>query len=297
MAASRFSISAWPSCESRWRAAATRHGTLTQTDSTESVILGTAGYMSPEQVRGQAPDHRSDIFSFGAMFYEMVSGQRAFGATARSTMSAILKHDPPLLGATTRRSRRRWQRHSACSREGARSAVSVRTGSSVALGRLAGTSSSGATILLPARSGWRRWGGMFAERLRGRDRWPPSTWGVWVAAVTLLLALSVGGGLLWFRAGTDPLPIESLVVLSLANLTGNPEQDYFAEGLTEALGAPLSQVQSLRVISGQSASRYKKRQVSGSKSQEIWMSMRCSRARSFGVAVACGSPSPRRRPD
>ena len=57
--------------------------------------------MSPEQVRGQAPDHRSDIFSFGAMLYEMVSGQRAFeGDSAIETMSAILKHDPPLLSAT-----------------------------------------------------------------------------------------------------------------------------------------------------------------------------------------------------
>ena len=54
-------------------------------DTTESVILGTAGYMSPEQVRGQAPDHRSDIFSFGAMLYEMVSGISARSrATPRS---------------------------------------------------------------------------------------------------------------------------------------------------------------------------------------------------------------------
>jgi serine/threonine protein kinase len=68
---------------------------------TESVILGTAGYMSPEQVRGQAVDHRSDIFSLGAMLYEMVSGHRAFkGETAIETLSAILKHDPPLLSAT-----------------------------------------------------------------------------------------------------------------------------------------------------------------------------------------------------
>jgi len=65
---------------------------------TESLVLGTAGYMSPEQVRSQAVDHRSDIFSFGAMLYEMVSGARAFkGDTAVEAMSAILKHDPPLL--------------------------------------------------------------------------------------------------------------------------------------------------------------------------------------------------------
>jgi len=68
---------------------------------TRSVILGTAGYMSPEQVRGQAVDHRSDIFSLGAMLYEMASGQRAFtGESTVETMSAILKHDPPELSTT-----------------------------------------------------------------------------------------------------------------------------------------------------------------------------------------------------
>jgi serine/threonine protein kinase len=67
---------------------------------TESLILGTAGYMSPEQVRGQSVDHRSDIFSLGALLYEMVSGQRAFhGGTPIETLSAILKHDPPVLNA------------------------------------------------------------------------------------------------------------------------------------------------------------------------------------------------------
>ena len=65
------------------------------------MIIGTAGYMSPEQVRGELPDHRSDIFSFGAMLYEMVSGHRAFkGDSPVETLSAILKHDPPLLSGT-----------------------------------------------------------------------------------------------------------------------------------------------------------------------------------------------------
>ena len=68
---------------------------------TGSGIFGTAGYMSPEQVRGQISDHRTDIFSFGAMLYEMVSGQRAFTGDSRiETLSAILKHDPPLLCGT-----------------------------------------------------------------------------------------------------------------------------------------------------------------------------------------------------
>jgi len=59
--------------------------------------------MSPEQVRGKTADQRSDLFSFGAIFYEMISGKRAFhGETAADTMSAILKEEPPELSETAR---------------------------------------------------------------------------------------------------------------------------------------------------------------------------------------------------
>src|SRR5512143_3463498 len=65
------------------------------------VVMGTLGYMSPEQVRGRPADARSDIFSFGAILYEMLSGRRAFhGDSAADTMSAILREDPPELSAT-----------------------------------------------------------------------------------------------------------------------------------------------------------------------------------------------------
>jgi Tol biopolymer transport system component/predicted Ser/Thr protein kinase len=60
------------------------------------VVMGTVGYMSPEQVRGAQADYRTDIFSFGAVLYEMVSGRRAFQRdSAVETMNAILKEDPP----------------------------------------------------------------------------------------------------------------------------------------------------------------------------------------------------------
>ncbi len=66
-------------------------------------VLGTAGYMSPEQVRGIGVDHRSDLFVFGAILFEMLSGQRAFRRdTAAETMTAILKEDPPELTEVNR---------------------------------------------------------------------------------------------------------------------------------------------------------------------------------------------------
>src|SRR5580693_4517969 len=66
-------------------------------------VMGTVGYMAPEQVRGKAADPRSDIFAFGAILYEMLSGKRAFhGDSPVDTMSAILKEDPPDLSETNR---------------------------------------------------------------------------------------------------------------------------------------------------------------------------------------------------
>jgi eukaryotic-like serine/threonine-protein kinase len=64
------------------------------------MVLGTAGYMAPEQVRGEPSDHRSDIFAFGAVVYEMLTGARVFvGDTGVEVMTAILRYDPPELAA------------------------------------------------------------------------------------------------------------------------------------------------------------------------------------------------------
>jgi serine/threonine protein kinase/Tol biopolymer transport system component len=80
------------------------HDAPTQQVGTEAgTVMGTVGYMAPEQVRGKAADPRSDIFAFGAILYEMLSGKRAFhGDSPADTMSAILKEDPPELIETNR---------------------------------------------------------------------------------------------------------------------------------------------------------------------------------------------------
>jgi len=76
---------------------------LTLTEGTEAgVVMGTVGYMSPEQVRGQGADHRADVFAFGAILYEMLAGKRAFQKpTSPETMSAILNEDPPSISQVT----------------------------------------------------------------------------------------------------------------------------------------------------------------------------------------------------
>src|SRR5437660_281336 len=72
-------------------------------DTDPGMVMGTMGYMSPEQLKGHAVDHRSDIFSFGTILYEMLSGKRAFrGESMAETMSAILREDPPDLSETNK---------------------------------------------------------------------------------------------------------------------------------------------------------------------------------------------------
>ena len=74
---------------------------VTRVATSAGTVMGTFGYMAPEQVRGLAVDHRTDLFAFGAMLYEMLSGDRAFtGETAADTMTAILTKEPPDLDVT-----------------------------------------------------------------------------------------------------------------------------------------------------------------------------------------------------
>jgi serine/threonine protein kinase len=79
------------------------HFSSDHTEGTEpGVVMGTVGYMAPEQVRGQTTDHRADIFAFGAILYEMLAGKRAFQRpTSADTMSAILNDDPPGISQVT----------------------------------------------------------------------------------------------------------------------------------------------------------------------------------------------------
>ncbi len=124
-------------------------------------ILGTAGYMAPEQVRGQAVDARTDLFAFGAVLYEMLTGQRAFKRdTAAETLTAILKEDPPeFTGTRLSPALERIVRH--CLEKNPAERFQTARDVAFALETFSGSSASGTTpaatdVLVPARTRRRR---------------------------------------------------------------------------------------------------------------------------------------------
>ncbi|HEY3203865.1 MAG TPA: protein kinase, partial [Thermoanaerobaculia bacterium] len=224
-------------------AGATRAPTLT--GGTEpGIVMGTLGYMSPEQVRGQAVDSRSDIFSFGAILYEMLSGRRAFqGSTAADTMSAILKEDPseasqadPSIPAALDRIVRHCLEKSPPARFQAARDVAF------ALEEIGGGSISQLPPAGDARAGGR----------------PLRLIGVGAALVALIAFVLLSVHEVRRRSIPNATgAIQSLAVLPLENLSRDPEQEYFADGMTEELIATVSQISALRVISRTSVMQYK----------------------------------------
>lgn len=133
--------------------------TVTSSPTQAGVVMGTAGYMSPEQVRGRTIDHRTDIFAFGSVLYEMISGQRAFHRdTAAETMTAILKEEPPewttdskiVSPALDRIVRRCLEKEPEQRFQSARDLA-------FALSTLSGTDSSAAVRVMPATKTSARW--------------------------------------------------------------------------------------------------------------------------------------------
>ncbi len=158
--------------------------TLTSSHTAAGVVMGTASYMAPEQVRGEAADPRTDIFAFGALLYEMLSGNRAFRRdTPAETMTAVLKEDPPELSdpgrpispALDRIVRR-------CLEKDPEQRFQSAKDLSFALSALSGTDSSGTARIAEAR------------------RTIPPLLGVAVA-----MALVIGAGVAWLvRKGPAP---------------------------------------------------------------------------------------------
>jgi eukaryotic-like serine/threonine-protein kinase len=203
------------------------------------VVLGTLGYMSPEQVRGKPTDPRSDIFSFGAILYEMLSGRRAFhGDSAADTMSAILMKDPPELSATNREipaGLDRIVRH--CLEKDPEQRFHSAHDLAFDLEAASDISASSPVAATP-------------RRLR------LSRVGVVLVAAALLLASAAV--VFWPRGKA----IESLAVLPFVNANHDANVDYLSDGVTDGVINSLSQLPNLVVMSRDSVRGYRGRDIS-----------------------------------
>jgi serine/threonine-protein kinase len=203
------------------------------------LVMGTVGYMSPEQVRGEVADAPSDIFLLGCVLYEMITGQRAFArTTAVEELAAILKEDPPEMADSAKRVPPELEYIvSHCLEKKPQDRFQSAQDLAFALRTISLNRSGAVPSLIPSRY-------RFAVRI--------------VSAVAILLLATL---LLLFSGlpdwWSDSRPIRSLAVLPLKNDSQSPAEDYFADGMTDELISSLMKVGSLRVISRTSVTRYR----------------------------------------
>ncbi len=201
------------------------------------VVLGTVDYMSPEQVRGQPADARCDIFSLGCVLYEMLSGQPPFlRETAAESMTAILRHHPKLPSQST---------------------LDVPPDVDPIVMRCLEKSpderfNSARDLAFSLRSALAQGG----QRRRAPPRMARVRW----AAVSVVGLIAVAAGLLYVSRGRQTPTgdsIDSIAVLPFVNASGDPGQEYFVDGMTDALIADLAKIRALKVISRTSAMQFK----------------------------------------
>ncbi len=226
------------------KAAAPAMPTVTEDDALTSpgAALGTVAYMSPEQARGEELDARTDLFSFGAVLYEMATGRQAFsGRTSAVIFSAILEHAPVSPLRLNPELQPRFEEVIAKALEKDRevrcqSAAELRAD----LKRLKRSSESGRQA---------------AVETAGKK--PSHRW-LWASAAGAVVAMLAA--LLYFLLPHRQL-IDSLAVLPFVNAGGDPSTEYLSDGIAESLINSLSQVPNLAVMSRNSVFRYKGRET------------------------------------
>jgi TolB-like protein/Flp pilus assembly protein TadD/predicted Ser/Thr protein kinase len=209
--------------------------------------VGTVPYMSPEQVLGHPVDHRTDLFSLGTVLYEMATGRLPFsGANPSETMDHILHAQPEAIarfnydvpGDLDRIVRKCLEKEQERRYQSARELL-------VDLKNLKRDAyPGGATAVAGGPKKWQ------IARVSRR---------MLLASVLLTLAAVGLTYLLKFRSASSAIPAftKSLAVLPLENLSGDPKQDFFSDGMTDALITDLAQIGTLRVISRTSMMQYK----------------------------------------
>jgi TolB-like protein len=231
---------------------------VTVTGTQAGTVLGTPGYMSPEQVRGETVDHRSDIFSFGCVLYEMVSGLRAFaGESSIDTLHATLRAEPRDLAslsdapvALTRVVERCLEKNPAERMQSTRDLVFT-------LNTITAEDAAGG--LTPGRS-------QHSEVPAGTAAPVAHATGSYVrpALIAFGLIAALAGGWFAFRGRpTTPGPAAAsasaprgVAVVPFENRAG-PDQAYFAAGVTEEVTLQIAKMSALRVMSRAAVARFK----------------------------------------
>jgi serine/threonine-protein kinase len=210
-------------------------GRLTET----GLVLGTPAYMSPEQAMGDEVDARSDVYSLGCVLYEMLTGEPPY--TGQTPQAIIAKRfGEPVPHVRTLRDNVPVAIEAAVTKAMAKLALDRFVTARAFVDAF--TVPSQPTVASAPSRGWR------APRTRA-------------AAIGLLLLITLAsvwaGRQAWFTRPAGTTRIQSLAVLPLDNLSGDAQQDYFADGMTDALIGDLSSVSTLRVISRRSVMQYK----------------------------------------
>jgi eukaryotic-like serine/threonine-protein kinase len=217
-------------------------GAATESLSETHTTAGTLPYMAPEQLLGEGIDARTDIHAAGVLLYEMATGRRPFdGPEPARLLSAILHHAPLLPSEVNKRVSPELQRIVLkCMERNPQNRYQSATEVAVDLRRL-GESGSMA-ILSTGHSRFSWW------------------WAAGALGIALLMATATVVWRGWRQkdqADSSPPQIRSLAVLPLENTSHNPEQDYFADGMTEELINDLGNIGALRVISRTSSMQFK----------------------------------------
>jgi TolB-like protein/Tfp pilus assembly protein PilF/predicted Ser/Thr protein kinase len=229
-------------------------GMSTESLTVPGVVAGTVQYMSPEQALAEPVDARTDLFSFGSVLFEMATGRVPFGgSTLGETLAHILHSQPEAMGRYNSEVSAELERITRKCLEKKReeryqSAKELRVDLQ---GLKRGTESGrvGAGLALPRRG---RPGVPLPKR-----SFAAIAGAAVILVAAVLIARNVGGLRDRLLGPVGPPRIESLAVLPLENLSGDPEQEYFADGMTEELITSLAKIGALKVISRTSMMQYK----------------------------------------
>src|ERR1700720_1580467 len=219
--------------------------TIEENLTSPGTAVGTVAYMSPEQARGEQLDARTDLFSFGAVLYEMATGRMAFsGNTSAVIFDSVLHKAPASATRANPELPTELDRIISKALEKDRSLRYQSAAEMLAdLKRLRRDSSSARVEIA-------------SEQTRTRK----SKVLVWVVCGVVALALAAGAALLW-RNRSDQQPITSVAVMPFVNAGNDPNSEYLSDGITESLINNLSQLPNLVVMARSSVFRYKGRDV------------------------------------